>query len=144
MYYFWQGHQGPQGAQGFKGEPGSPGIDGLPGFPGGNGRDGSKGQKGEWCVKITVSRPLLTLNLLTNTIVAPPSNASKWQMGFNSAFKGLMGSQSEEVPTMDNLFLNYYKKKSLPPPLLLILLFLFLLLLLLLHLHTQTFKTHED
>jgi hypothetical protein len=32
----------------------------------------------------------LTLNLLTSTIVAPPSNASKWQMGFNSAFKGLM------------------------------------------------------
>ena len=31
----------------------------------------------------------LTLNLLTTTIVAPPSNASKWQMGFNSAFKGL-------------------------------------------------------
>jgi hypothetical protein len=33
--------------------------------------------------------PVLTLNLLTTTIVAPPSNASKWQMGFNSAFKGL-------------------------------------------------------
>jgi hypothetical protein len=32
----------------------------------------------------------LTLNLLKTTIVAPPSNASKWQMGFNSAFKGLM------------------------------------------------------
>jgi hydrogenase maturation factor HypF (carbamoyltransferase family) len=32
---------------------------------------------------------ILTLNLLTITIVAPPSNASKWQMGFNSAFKGL-------------------------------------------------------
>ena len=32
---------------------------------------------------------LLTLNLLTTTIVAPPSNASKWQMGFNSAFKAL-------------------------------------------------------
>ena len=31
----------------------------------------------------------LTLKLLTTTIVAPPSNASKWQMGFNSAFKGL-------------------------------------------------------
>ena len=31
----------------------------------------------------------LTLNLLRITIVAPPSNASKWQMGFNSAFKGL-------------------------------------------------------
>ena len=34
----------------------------------------------------------LTLNLLTTTIVAPPSNASKWQMGFNSAFKGLKKS----------------------------------------------------
>jgi hypothetical protein len=34
---------------------------------------------------------LLTLNLLTTTIVAPPSTASKWQMGFNSAFKGLKG-----------------------------------------------------
>jgi len=32
---------------------------------------------------------MLTLNRLTTTIVAPPSNASKWQMGFNSAFKGL-------------------------------------------------------
>jgi hypothetical protein len=31
----------------------------------------------------------LTLNLLTSTIVAPPSNASKWQMGFNSAFNPL-------------------------------------------------------
>jgi hypothetical protein len=38
-----------------------------------------------------ISSPLtLTLNLLTTTIVAPHSNASKWQMGFNSAFKGLM------------------------------------------------------
>ena len=35
----------------------------------------------------------LTLNLLTTTIVAPPSNASKWQMGFNSAFKGLTARQ---------------------------------------------------
>ena len=32
----------------------------------------------------------LTLNLLTTTIVAPPSNDRKWQMGFNSAFKGLV------------------------------------------------------
>jgi hypothetical protein len=31
----------------------------------------------------------LTLNPLTTTIVAPPTNVSKWQMGFNSAFKGL-------------------------------------------------------
>ena len=29
------------------------------------------------------NEPVLTLNLLTTTIVAPPSNASKWQMGFN-------------------------------------------------------------
>jgi hypothetical protein len=35
----------------------------------------------------------LTLNLLTSTIVAP-SNASKWQMGFNSACKGLNIMQS--------------------------------------------------
>ena len=33
----------------------------------------------------------LTLNLLRTTIVALPSNASKWQMEFNSAFKGLKG-----------------------------------------------------
>jgi hypothetical protein len=33
---------------------------------------------------------ILTLNLLTTTIVAPPSNAGKWQMGFNSVFKGLI------------------------------------------------------
>jgi len=38
----------------------------------------------------------LTLNLLTTTIVAPPSNARKWQMGFNSAFKGLIGFYSQE------------------------------------------------
>ena len=31
----------------------------------------------------------LTLNLLTSTVVVPSSNASKWRMGFNSAFKGL-------------------------------------------------------
>jgi hypothetical protein len=34
-------------------------------------------------------KALLTFNLLTTTIVALPSNASKWQMGFNSAFRGL-------------------------------------------------------
>jgi hypothetical protein len=37
-----------------------------------------------------ISDFFLTFNLLPTTIVAPPSNASKWQMGFNSAFKGLM------------------------------------------------------
>ena len=39
----------------------------------------------QWCFL----EKTLTLNLLMTTIVAPPSNASKWQMGFNSAFKGL-------------------------------------------------------
>jgi hypothetical protein len=31
----------------------------------------------------------LTLNPPTMTIVVPPRNVIKWQMGFNSAFKGL-------------------------------------------------------
>ena len=46
-------------------------------------------QRGLCSVKESVKPTVLTLNLLTTTIVAPPSNASKWQMGFNSAFKGL-------------------------------------------------------
>jgi hypothetical protein len=33
---------------------------------------------------------VLTLNLLTTIIVAPRSNANKWQMGFNLVFKGLI------------------------------------------------------
>jgi len=37
----------------------------------------------------TIHKLPLTLNLLTTTIVAPSSNASKWRMGFNLAFKGL-------------------------------------------------------
>ena len=37
-----------------------------------------------------VWRSLLTLTLLTWRIWWAPNNASKWQMGFNSAFKGLM------------------------------------------------------
>ena len=41
------------------------------------------------CIKV-FPKVDLTLNLLTTTIVALPSNASKWQMGFNSAFKGLI------------------------------------------------------
>ena len=42
--------------------------------------------------KLNKIQNYLTLNLLTTTIVAPPSNASKWQMGFNSAFKWLKTS----------------------------------------------------
>src|SRR5215510_13160416 len=47
----------------------------------------------------------LTLNLLKTTIVAPPSNASKWQMGFNSAFKGCMKSQ--QIHQLFIQFINY-------------------------------------
>ena len=37
---------------------------------------------------------ILTLILLTWTIWRAPNNASKWRMGFNSAFKGLISGQS--------------------------------------------------
>ena len=47
-----------------------------------------------WVYVSTQITTSLTLNLLTTTIVAPPSNASKWQMGFNSAFKGLRKGDS--------------------------------------------------
>ena len=40
----------------------------------------------------------LTLNLLTTTIVALPSNASNWQMGFNSAFEGLKVKRGKGHP----------------------------------------------
>ena len=59
---------------------------------------------------------LLTLNLLTTTIVAPPSNASKWQMGFNSAFKGLNGRRKmwkhckTKIHTMSNGIPLYFKE----------------------------------
>jgi hypothetical protein len=36
----------------------------------------------------------LTLILLTTAIVVPPNNDSKWQIGFNSAFKGLIPSSA--------------------------------------------------
>ena len=49
----------------------------------------------------------LTLNLLTITIVAPPSNASKWQMGFNSAFKGLKSACQLLLPSSCLVFSRY-------------------------------------
>ena len=54
----------------------------------------------------------LTLNLLTTTIVAPPSNASKWQMGFNSAFKGLISHTKSRVRGR-TVFLIWSAKSSL-------------------------------
>jgi hypothetical protein len=44
----------------------------------------------------------LTLNLLTTTIFAPPSNARIWQMGFNSAFKGL---QAHTISSLNKISL---------------------------------------
>jgi hypothetical protein len=43
-----------------------------------------------WCDFCNGEKLCLTLNPPTATIVALYSNASKWQMGFNSAFKRLM------------------------------------------------------
>jgi hypothetical protein len=49
-----------------------------------------------FAAKKSAKQAFLTLNLLTTTIVAPPSNACKWQMGFNLAFKGLKSILSKE------------------------------------------------
>ena len=45
---------------------------------------------------INVFKIYLTLTLLTWTIWRAPTNASKWRMGFNSAFKGLRTDRIEE------------------------------------------------
>ena len=53
--------------------------------------------RGEWAQTHALDRvttgsgrnPLLTINPLTCRIWCAPNNASRWQMGFNSAFKGL-------------------------------------------------------
>ena len=48
---------------------------------------------------------LLTLNPLTWKIWRAPNNASRWQMGFNSAFKGLMVS-AYSADMIVNIFHN--------------------------------------
>ena len=45
----------------------------------------SVGKTGKWMIAVS-----LTLILLTWTIWRAPTNASKWRMGFNSAFKVLI------------------------------------------------------
>ena len=61
----------------------------------------------------------LTLNLVTTTIVAPPSNASKWQMGFNSAFKGLKHLTEGKLEGLGRRgrrrkhLLDYFKEKRM-------------------------------
>ena len=54
----------------------------------GNIRFGTENEK--WISVRTNIQMCLTLALLTWRIWWAPTNASKWQMGFNSAFKGLM------------------------------------------------------
>jgi hypothetical protein len=51
----------------------------------------------------------LTLYALTTTIVAPLPNASKWQMGFNSAFKGLR--RSARISKLDRKANEYIRGK---------------------------------
>jgi len=48
-------------------------------------------------LEFTLCSLILTLILLTWRIGWAPNNASKWQMGFNSAFKGLMSGYSQTL-----------------------------------------------
>ena len=54
----------------------------------------------------------VNLNLLTTTIVAPPSNAIKRQMGFNSAFKGLKHSSIYSIVYYGSV--NFYTLSMFP------------------------------
>src|SRR5215469_10546360 len=54
---------------------------------------------------LSISSVPLTLNLLMTTIFAPPSNASKWEMGFNSAFKGC--TKNQQIHQLFTQFINY-------------------------------------
>ena len=53
---------------------------------------------------------ILTLILLTWTKWRVPTNASKWRMGFNSAFKGLKSViiHSKHLPVSLTIFLGYF------------------------------------
>jgi hypothetical protein len=48
------------------------------------------GGRGGALVSAEINLFVLTLILLTSTKWRAPASASKWQMGFNSAFKGLI------------------------------------------------------
>ena len=56
--------------------------------------------------------PRVTLNLLTTAIVAIPSNASKWQMGFNSAFKGLNTIPQMAEGIMADLWRDFWIRET--------------------------------
>ena len=70
--------------------------------------------------KLIMYLTYLTLTLLTWTIWRAPTNASKWQMGFNSAFKGLITcpypepARSSPCPPISN-FLKIHLNSILPP-----------------------------
>jgi hypothetical protein len=51
-------------------------------------------------IQLQTVRTSLTLILLTWTIWRAPTNASKWRMGFNSAFKGLITIQQLSLLTV--------------------------------------------
>ena len=63
----------------------------------------------------------LTLILLTWRIWRAPNNASKWQMGFNSAFKGIMrrhrnieyGAETQSALMINETLQNFRAKYSL-------------------------------
>ena len=59
------------------------------------------------CVSVT-----LTLILLTWTIWRAPTNASKWRMGFNSAFKGLREERRLKVFEKRLLWRVFWPKKD--------------------------------
>jgi len=58
--------------------------------------------------------PQLTLILLTRRIGWAPNNASKWQMGFNSAFKGLTQPQVWHVIKYTNTGITTRTHKPKP------------------------------
>ena len=59
-----------------------------------------------WCTSS------LTLILLTWTIWRAPTNAIKWRMGFNSAFKGLTFNNCTFSPHCIYVFCIYLRKNS--------------------------------
>ena len=59
-------------------------------------------------------RKALTLTLLTWTIWRAPTNASKWRMGFNSAFKGITSFQLCIVLSDKYVVESYQKREGKP------------------------------
>jgi hypothetical protein len=56
--------------------------------------------------------PVLTLILLTWTKWRAPTNASKWRMGFNSAFKGLISTHYKYVKLLHKIVFQAFKVRE--------------------------------